>query len=152
MPIYEYVCLDCRRRVTLFFRTFSEVETTSPVCPRCGSTHLRRRISRVAVVRSEESRLESMLDTDWLGDLDENDPRSLARFMRRMSNELGEDLGDEFEEVVERLEAGESPEEIEKHMPELAGEDLGGDGMGGESFAGEESGASAAEPAGEESA
>ncbi len=128
MPIYEYVCLDCGRRVSLFFRTFSEAENATPTCPRCGSTRLIRRISRVAVVRSEESRLESMMDTDFLGDLDENDPRSLARFMRRMSNELGEDLGDEFEEVVERLEAGESPEEIEKHMPELAGEDLGGAG------------------------
>lgn len=122
MPIYEYVCLDCRRRVTLFFRTFAEATDAEPVCPRCGSSRLTRRVSRVAVVRSEESRLESMLDSDWIGDLDENDPRSLARFMRRMSNELGEDLGDEFEEVVERLEAGESPEEIEKHMPELAGE------------------------------
>ncbi len=128
MPIYEYVCLDCGRRVSLFFRTFSEAEAATPTCPRCGSTRLIRRVSRVAVVRSEESRLESMLDADFLGDLDENDPRSLARFMRRMSDELGEDLGDEFEEVVERLEAGESPEEIEKHMPELAGEDLGDEG------------------------
>lgn len=140
MPIYEYVCQDCRRRVTLFFRTFNDVSDVTPTCPRCGSTHLVRRISRVAVVRSEESRLESMLDSDWVGDLDENDPRSLARFMRRMSEELGEDLGDEFEEVVERLEAGESPEEIEKQMPELAGEgDLGGEtDFGGADDSGEE--------------
>jgi len=66
-----------------------------------------------------------MMDADFLSGLDENDPRSLARFMRRMSDELGEDLGDEFEEVVDRLEAGESPEEIEKSMPELAGEEAG---------------------------
>ncbi len=137
MPIYEYLCQDCRRRVTLFFRTFNDVDDVTPTCPRCGSTHLVRRISRVAVVRSEESRLESMLDSDWLGDLDENDPRSLARFMRRMSDELGEDLGDEFEEVVERLEAGESPEEIEKHMPELAGDT----GLGDESDLGDTSSA-----------
>jgi Flp pilus assembly protein TadB len=47
-----------------------------------------------------------------------------------MSGEMGEDLGAEFNEVVDRLEAGESPEEIEKSMPEMAGEgseaDLGG--------------------------
>ncbi len=134
MPIYEYLCNECHRRVTLFFRSFAAAADVTPVCPHCGSTQLARRISRVAVVRSEESRLESMLDTDFLSGLDENDPRSLARFMRRVSNELGEDLGDEFEEVVERLEAGESPEEIEKHMPELAGEDLS-DEVGGESMA-----------------
>ena len=138
MPIYEYVCQDCGRRVMLFFRTFAEATSAMPTCPHCGSTHLSRRVSRVAVVRSEESRLESMLDTDWIGDLDENDPRSLARFMRRMSNELGEDLGDEFEEVVERLESGQSPEEIEKSMPELAGEslDVEEDGGGGDESTG----------------
>lgn len=137
MPIYEYTCQSCRRRVTLFFRSFTLAAEVEPVCPYCGSKDLVRRVSRVAVVRSEESRLESMLDTNFLGDLDENDPRSLARFMRRISNEIGEDLGPEFEEVVERLEAGESPEEIEKHMPELAGEEgaegeATGEGSGGE--------------------
>ena len=44
-----------------------------------------------------------------------------------MSAETGEDMGPEFEEVVGRLEAGESPEEIEKSMPEVMGE-------GGEDF------------------
>ena len=42
-----------------------------------------------------------------------------------MSQEMGEDLGDEFKEVVDRLEAGEDPESIEQSMPEL-----GGDGGG----------------------
>jgi hypothetical protein len=78
-------------------------------------------------MRSEESRLEDLADPSQFGDLDENDPRSIARFMRKMSNEMGEDLGPEFEEVVDRLEAGQSPEEIESAMPDLAG----GDDMGG---------------------
>jgi hypothetical protein len=60
--------------------------------------------------------------------LDEEDPRSLGRFMRKMSQEMGEDMGDEFNEVVGRLESGESPEAIEESMPELAG---GGDDFGG---------------------
>ena len=45
--------------------------------------------------------------------------------MRAMSAEMGEDLGPELEEVVERLERGESPEEIEKTMPDLLGEEEG---------------------------
>lgn len=126
MPIYEYICLDCRRQVSLFFRTISEAQEATPTCPHCGSTRLVRRISRVAMLRSEESRLESLMDTNFLSGLEEEDPRALAQFMRRMSNELGEDLGDEFGEVVDRLEAGESPEEIEKHMPELANDSGGG--------------------------
>lgn len=129
MPIYEYRCHDCRRRVSILWRTFAETETGEPVCPRCGGTHLTRLVSRVRVLRSEESRLEDMADDSFLSDFDEKDPRSMARMMRRMADEVGEDLGPEFEEVVGRLEAGESPEEIEKAMPELAGE--GGEDLTG---------------------
>lgn len=126
MPIYEYRCNDCRRRVSVLWRTFAEVEGSAPQCPRCGSTNLTRLVSRVAVVRSEESHLEDLADPSNLAGLDENDPKSIARWMRKMSKEVDEDLGPEFDEVVDRLEAGESPEEIEAAMPELGG-DMGGD-------------------------
>jgi putative FmdB family regulatory protein len=122
MPIYEYRCQDCGRKLSVFWRSRADVK--APTCRRCGSDNLVRLISRVRVVRSEESRLE---------DLDENDPRSLGRWMRKMSQEMGEDLGPEFDEVVGRLEAGEDPEEIEKSMPELG--DMGGsDFVGGSEF------------------
>jgi len=75
----------------------------------------------VAVLRSEESRLEDLADPSNLAGLDEEDPKSMARWMRKMSREMGEDLGPEFDEVVGRLEAGESPEEIETAMPDLGG-------------------------------
>lgn len=126
MPIYEYGCYDCRKRVNVFFRSFAAVETQEPVCPRCGGSNLKRLISKISVVRSEESRLENLADPSSLAGLDENDPKSMARWMRKMSNEMGEDLGDEFNEVVDRLEAGEDPESIEQSMPELGGADAGG--------------------------
>ncbi|MCB9077096.1 MAG: zinc ribbon domain-containing protein [Anaerolineaceae bacterium] len=121
MPIYEYGCYDCRKRVSVFFRSFSEVETKEAACPRCGGTHLKRLISKVAVLRSEESRLENLADPSSMAGLDENDPKSIARWMRKMSSEMGEDLGSDFNEVVDRLEAGEDPESIEKSMPDLGG-------------------------------
>ena len=124
MPIYEYGCYDCRKRVNVFFRTFSDAQTKPASCPRCGGTNLKRLVSKVSVVRSEESRLDSLADPSSLAGLDENDPKSIARWMRKMSGEMGEDLGDEFKEVVDRLEAGEDPESIEKSMPELG--DAGG--------------------------
>jgi hypothetical protein len=77
---------------------------------------LTKLISRVAILRSEESRLESLADPSSLAGLDENDPSSLARWMRKMGSEVGEDLGGEFDEMVDRLEAGENPEEIEQSM------------------------------------
>jgi hypothetical protein len=61
-----------------------------------------RLVSRVAVFRSEESRLESLADPSKFGDLDENDPRSLARWMKKMGRELGEDLGEDFESEIDQ--------------------------------------------------
>jgi len=125
MPIYEYRCGQCGRRFSVFWRTFSGIDESKLSCKRCGSREIKRLVSRVRVVRSEDSRLEDLADpTNW-GDFDENDPKSMGRFMRKMMNELGDetgDLGPEFEEVIERLEAGQDPEEIEKEMPDLMGE------------------------------
>jgi putative FmdB family regulatory protein len=126
MPLYEYRCHSCRRRVTLL-RSFSDSST--PCCPECQSENLTRLISRVALLRSEESRLESLADPSSLGDLDENDPRSVARWMRKMSEETGEDMGPEFNEMVGRLEAGENPEDIERSMGELGDEGFADDVM-----------------------
>jgi hypothetical protein len=64
-----------------------------------------------------------------LGDLDENDPKSMARWMRKMSAEVGEEMPSEFDEVIDRLESGQSPEEIEESMPDLG--DSPGGGMDG---------------------
>ena len=126
MPIYEYRCQDCGRRVTVFWRSLSSIGTKSPHCPQCNGHNLQRLISHVAVLHSEESHLENLADPSSFGDVDENDPKSVARWMRKMSREMGEDLGDEFDEVVSRLEAGESPEEIEESMPGLGGADSPG--------------------------
>jgi hypothetical protein len=66
-----------------------------------------------------------MADPDSLSGL-EDDPQSLGKMMRRMSRELGEDMGPEFDEVIDRLEKGQSPEEIERDLPDLGstGDDL----------------------------
>jgi putative FmdB family regulatory protein len=132
MPIYEYRCGDCKRRVSIFYRSFTDTDKGAP-CPNCGGTNLSRLVSRVATVKSEEARLETLSDPSSFGDVDENDPKSMARFMRKMGDQVGgEDLGPEFNEMVDRLESGESPEEIEKSMPDLGGGEGGGDtGMGG---------------------
>ena len=119
MPIYEYECHDCRRRVSLLVRSLST--TVPPACPRCGSTALTRLMSRFATVKSEDARLESLAKGGGLGDLDENDPASMARFMKKMGKEFGDELGEDFDSAVDEA------------MSE-AGEDAGG---GGDEAAGE---------------
>jgi hypothetical protein len=114
--------------------SYKEYDTVVPVCTHCQSSNLKRLINRVRVVKSEDARMDALADDSALSGLDENDPRSLGRFMRKMSSEMGEDLGDEFDEVVNRLESGESPESIEESMPELMGDEMGGGGFGGDDF------------------
>lgn len=119
MPIYEYGCYACRKRVNVFWRSFAAAEKGIPVCPRCGGNNVKRLISKVAILRSEDSRLEQLADPGNLAGLEESDPKSLAKWMKEMGKEVGEDMGPEFDEVVNRLEAGQSPEQIEKEVPQL---------------------------------
>jgi putative FmdB family regulatory protein len=109
MPIYDYRCRGCKRRISLLFQTYAAVADAT--CPHCDSRELQRLVTRFAVMKSEESRLEDLADAGSFGDLDENDPRSMARWARRMGEEMGEDLGPEYQEMVDRMEAGELPDE-----------------------------------------
>jgi putative FmdB family regulatory protein len=122
MPIYQYRCLNCKKRFEVYL-SYKEYGQKRVQCPHCTSDKVQRRIGRIRVAKSEESRMDALADPSDLEGL-ENDPRALGKMMRKMSNEMGEDVGPEFDEVVDRLEAGQSPEDIEKAIPDLEG--LGG--------------------------
>ncbi|MDD5371154.1 MAG: zinc ribbon domain-containing protein [Anaerolineaceae bacterium] len=135
MPSYEFRCRDCRRRFELFL-SYNDYGAKPVRCPHCQSDNIQRKIGRVRVARSSESRMESMADPSALAGIDE-DPRALGKMMREMSSEVGEEMGPEFDEVVGRLEAGQSPDEIEKQLPDLgAGGEMGGGDFGGGGFGG----------------
>jgi putative FmdB family regulatory protein len=129
MPNYEYRCLNCHRRFEIFLK-YDEYGQIEIHCPHCQSSNIQRKIGRIRFARSDESRLENLADPANLAGLDE-DPQSLGRMMRQMSGEIGEDMGPEFDEVVSRLESGQSPDDIEKELPDLgdgaAPEDAGFD-------------------------
>ena len=101
MPIYEYRCTACRRKVTVL--TMRVSEAVDPVCEHCGSRDLTRLLSRFAMVRSEEARLDDLTSDAALGDVDESDPKSMARWMKKMGSELGEDLGDDFDAMTDEM-------------------------------------------------
>ncbi len=119
MPIYEYECDGCRRRVSLLVLRPSAAE--APTCPRCGSSALSRVMSRFATVKSEDARLDALTDSASLGDLDENNPASVARFMKKMGRELGDDLGDDFESAMdEAMAEGEGAGDGDAESPGAA--------------------------------
>ena len=109
MPIYEYRCPRCRGRFSVLVRRSQP--DRRPRCPRCGNEEVQRLVSGFATVRPEEEHMESLADPAKMSDLDENDPRSIARWARRMQRSMGEDLGPEFDERVEQMESGEMPDE-----------------------------------------
>jgi putative FmdB family regulatory protein len=125
MPIYDFRCADCGRRSSLLYQTFAAAESAEPRCEHCGSGAVNRLVSRVAVLKSEESRLDDLADPSAFGDVDENDPRSIARWARKMGDQMGEDMGDDFKEMVDQLEAGEMADEVDGPMDGNGDDDFG---------------------------
>lgn len=126
MPTYDYTCLDCSKLFEIII-SYADYGSTPVFCPHCEGQNTRRRMTRVRIAKSEESRLNDLGDFSDPAALEglENDPQALGRMMRKMGSELGEEMPPEFDEVVDRLEKGQSPEEIESALP-----DLGADGSG----------------------
>jgi putative FmdB family regulatory protein len=120
MPIYEYACPRCREIFSFLVRSISSRKKLH--CPKCGSSDLKRIYSPFATIQSEADRLEKMSDPSFFSGLDEKDPRSLARLMKKMARETGEEMDEEMKAICERLEAGEDPEKLE--------DELGGTGPG----------------------
>jgi putative FmdB family regulatory protein len=161
MPIYEYQCGDCRRRVSLFYQSISlaAAQQAEARCPHCGGAQLRRLVSRFSVIRpdprSKTDPVDAPFDPDsaeygegsgppddgmggmgaydnvseqMMAGMDDEDPRSIARWARQMQAETGEDLGPEFNAALGRIESGEDPDRVMEDMePALAGDgDAGG--------------------------
>jgi putative FmdB family regulatory protein len=126
MPIYEYLCGKCNVIYSFFIRSIGGA--SSPHCPKCGNTDLKRVLSSFSTGRKGSNSQSADSPGDGMPDLsgiDENDPRSVARAIRSMADEMGEDLGPELSEAIGRLEAGEDPEKIERDMDEAG---FGGEG------------------------
>src|SRR5215210_560849 len=115
MPIYEYRCGDCKRKVSIFFPSFSVAEQRAAAgenrCPNCNSAQLTRLMSRARAIRpgvsGDEDNMSGMPES-MLDGLDEDDPRAVARWARQMKDSMGEelDMGPEFDRALARIEAG----------------------------------------------
>lgn len=105
MPIYEYECDKCHRRSSIL--TMRVSEKVDAVCKHCGSAQLSRLMSRFAMPRSEADRMDALGDPSAFGDLDENDPKSVAKVMRKLGKEMGDEVaGPELDRAIEELERG----------------------------------------------
>jgi putative FmdB family regulatory protein len=113
MPIYEYRCNQCERLFSFLYGVARD--SRDPACPACQGKDLTRLISRVARVRSEDAMLEDLADPSKIGDVE--DPRSMARWAKKMGSALGDEAGEDFGDVVDEML------EAEQHgaLPEASG-------------------------------
>lgn len=124
MPTYDFICNNCNQRFDVF-QTFAEYGKKKVSCTHCGSKKVRRRMTKVRIAKSEDSRMNAMADEFSGFENMEDDPKEMARMMKKMGNEMGEELPPEFNEVVDRLESGQSPDEIESAIPDLGSPESG---------------------------
>ena len=148
MPIYEFYCADCHTVFSFLSRTPGTDKR--PACPRCGRAELERRVSAFAISKGrpepeggdelppglDEAKMERVMAelAGEVGSVDENDPRQMARVMRKLFDGTGLKVGPGMEEAIRRMEAGEDPDAIEDEMGHaLEGEEdsLFGLGAGG---------------------
>jgi putative FmdB family regulatory protein len=115
MPVYEYRCNDCHRRITLYVRGFSEMPKA--ICTACGSENLTRLFSSFTMGKTDQDFYEDILsDRRLVQGMMANEPRALAEWSRRMEGAAGGEVGPEYGEMMERLEKGESWERVASDM------------------------------------
>lgn len=136
MPIYEYYCPDNNTIYQFYAKTLAQGQTV-PKCPENPQYRMRKRVSAFAVTRggkkdeasepatpspsgdtAEDARMEAAMSAmeHEFSNVDENDPRAMARMMRRMSELTGEKIDGEMEEVVRKLEEGADPDSLEEQL------------------------------------
>ena len=148
MPIYEYGCSSCK---IIFQFWTSKVGTNEiPLCPKCGNGSMQKIISSFAIgkgekknsagsdtgenphaadpfenmspeqqAKAEKEMMKLMSEAD---SLNENDPKQMGAFMRKLTENTGIDMGPGMNEAIRRLEKGEDPEKIEEDIEELFSE------------------------------
>ena len=135
MPVYEFYCADCHTIFNFFARKV--VTDRTPACPRCQRQPLDRQVSRFAISRNrpepaadgmpdlDEAKLEKVMMglAGEMEGMDENDPRQMARFMRKFADATGMNLDGDMGEAIRRLESGADPEELEAEMGDLFNDD-----------------------------
>lgn len=104
MPLYEFFCSKCRKKFSVLCKIADR--DTPQSCSMCGASETHRLVSRFKTVRSEEQMMEKLADPGSLSGIDENDPRSMAAWAKKMAREMGENMDDEIDAMAEEEFSG----------------------------------------------
>lgn len=121
MPYYDYRCQNCGQDATLFYKTYADYDAAQKLCPNCGSAHMTRLITRVAVTKPGRD-FTRMTSGEMLSVMESGDSRQVGEMFRQVGG--GVDVPPVYQETTERLLKGESMEKVER---DLRGKVDGGD-------------------------
>ncbi len=99
MPVYEYLCGGCRKRVSVYLKSLNSPEPTA--CPECGSADIRKAVAAFQFHKSVETKLAE-----------------LPSKYEKMVDEAGKDLS--MDNIVKKYHLEESRSDPEgKGAPEF---------------------------------
>ena len=111
MPIYEFVCQNCHRRISFLIRDISAPFAAK--CLSCGNTNLSRVISGFAYHKSlktawEESGEPTMHPRDDYY----KEPRNIGRWVEKKFQDMGQEMPSQIQEKIQAAREGVLPEPV----------------------------------------
>jgi putative FmdB family regulatory protein len=104
VPVFEYRCVDCKRKFQTLVGMVSGGSDTA--CPSCGSGNTEKLVSRFARLKSEDDRMDEIADRmESMGEPES--PSAMREMMKEVGRALDEDVSDEMEEMFEADVAGD---------------------------------------------
>lgn len=109
MPIYEFLCQNCRRKSSFLVRSVSQSFT--PSCPNCGSQSLQRAVSSFAyhktmqTIHEESGEPATALNSDYY-----KDPRNIGRWTEKKFQDMGMGMPSHLQDMISSAREGELPD------------------------------------------
>jgi putative FmdB family regulatory protein len=111
MPIYEFICQNCHKRLSFLVRDISAPFASK--CSSCGNTNLSCVISGFAYHKPlktvwEESGEPTMHPSDDYY----KDPRNIGRWVEKKFQDIGQELPSQIQEKIQAAKEGVLPEPL----------------------------------------
>jgi len=111
MPIYEFICQNCHRRLSFLVRNSSAPFALK--CSSCGNTNLSRAISGFAYHKPLKTVWEENGEpTMHPGEDYYKDPRNIGRWVGKKFQDMGHELPSQIQEKIQAAREGMLPEPL----------------------------------------
>lgn len=111
MPIYEYICDKCQKKVSVLLRAPS----SQPLCPQCGGSGLTRVISSFAIHKSLSTIYEQSGTPGGAESPDYyKDPRNIGRSLEKRLREANIEMPPEIQKTLAEAREGKLPDSLKE--------------------------------------